>query len=167
MARISSEVYVSSFTENADQLGQWRAYCPPTGGYAVGFRSKILAQFPTNEVQRFLTRCIYDGEGQYDLINSLVQVIANFAQDKIDIKLEHDNSALVNREILISVNRGIISTPLDPVDERSALGPPTPRDERGTLSGIIVNVHAIPGRRYSPITRNQGNCVRAGWRGLQ
>src|SRR5450759_5567317 len=41
-ADIQSEVYVSSFTEKADQLGQWRAYCPPTGGYAVGFRSKML-----------------------------------------------------------------------------------------------------------------------------
>jgi hypothetical protein len=89
-ADIQSEVYVSSFTENADQLGQWRAYCPPTGGYAVGFRSKMLVRFPTNEVQRFLTRCVYDGEGQYDLINSLVQVVANFAQDKIAAKLEHD-----------------------------------------------------------------------------
>jgi hypothetical protein len=50
----------------------------------------MLVRFPTNDVQRFLTRCVYDGEDQYDLINNLVQVIANFAQDKLTIKLEHD-----------------------------------------------------------------------------
>ncbi|MFN2397803.1 MAG: hypothetical protein ABR543_04055 [Gemmatimonadaceae bacterium] len=31
-----SEVYVASFSEDGDQLGQWRAYSPAASGYAVG-----------------------------------------------------------------------------------------------------------------------------------
>ena len=28
-------VFVASLTEMGDQLSQWRAYCPPAGGYAI------------------------------------------------------------------------------------------------------------------------------------
>jgi hypothetical protein len=77
---IQAEVYVSSFTENPDQLSQWRAYSPATGGYAVGFASKSLIP-RGEEPNRFLARCAYDGDSQSDLISDLLQAVAGFAED--------------------------------------------------------------------------------------
>ena len=34
--------YVASFTEHSDQLSQWRAYCPDSGGYAIGIPARYL-----------------------------------------------------------------------------------------------------------------------------
>lgn len=34
--------FVASFTEYDDQLSQWRAYCPDSGGYALGIPAKHL-----------------------------------------------------------------------------------------------------------------------------
>jgi hypothetical protein len=77
-----AEVYVASFTENADQLSQWRAYCPPTGGYAVGFRSKDLVQLEEGATpDRFLVRCVYDRESQETLIRNLIEAIDLFAEE--------------------------------------------------------------------------------------
>jgi hypothetical protein len=39
--------YVISFTELPDSLSQWRAYCPASGGYAIGFlTSSITSSLP-------------------------------------------------------------------------------------------------------------------------
>ena len=37
-----NESYVASFSENRDDLNQWRAYCPPGQGVCIGFKSSIL-----------------------------------------------------------------------------------------------------------------------------
>ena len=75
------EVYVSSFTENGDQLSQWRAYSPPTGGFAIGFRSKSLTDMTGSNPDRFLARCTYDAPSQEELIRGLIQTVAKFAED--------------------------------------------------------------------------------------
>ena len=50
--------YVFSLTEERDLLSQWRAYCQPGGGYAIGFPSAHLAAMAS--VQKFhLWPCIY------------------------------------------------------------------------------------------------------------
>ena len=36
-----THICVVSFTEQPDLLSQWRAYCPPDGGYAIGFRTSL------------------------------------------------------------------------------------------------------------------------------
>ena len=36
--------FVASFTERADDLSQWRAYCPPRRGVCIGFDTKCLAE---------------------------------------------------------------------------------------------------------------------------
>lgn len=72
------EVYVSSFTENADQLSQWRAYCPATGGYAIGFQSKHLV--PDSASYRFLARCIYESDVHQELVQKLVKDVVSSAE---------------------------------------------------------------------------------------
>lgn len=75
------EVYVSSFTEDGDQLSQWRAYSPPSGGFAIGFRSKSLTDLTGANPDRFLARCTYDESSQKELIRRLVQTVAQFAEE--------------------------------------------------------------------------------------
>jgi hypothetical protein len=85
------EVYVSSFTENGDQLSQWRAYSPPTGGFAIGFRSKSLTDLTESNPDRFLARCTYDASSHEELIRSLIETVAKFAEEfNAHNKVNHD-----------------------------------------------------------------------------
>jgi hypothetical protein len=64
-------IYVASLTEERDLLSQWRAYCPPTGGYAIGFPTSQLRVMAV--AQGFtLTPCVYDYNMQYKLVGELV-----------------------------------------------------------------------------------------------
>ncbi|MGA8149435.1 MAG: DUF2971 domain-containing protein [Terriglobales bacterium] len=90
MTETQAEVYVSSFTENPDQLSQWRAYSPSTGGYAIGFRTKDLAQPEGSKPSRFLAHCVYDSGVQERLVKKLVQVVANSAETNRATGLERD-----------------------------------------------------------------------------
>jgi len=61
---------VCSFTESADQLSQWRAYCKG-GGYAIGFPFDGLTK--AIEDQDFiLAQCIYDPAKQEGEIQKLI-----------------------------------------------------------------------------------------------
>lgn len=86
----AAEVCVTSFTENADQLSQWRAYCPPNGGYAIGFAGKSLVQSKESNPDRFLVRCVYDALTQGSLIRGLVQDVAAFAEENAHGVETHD-----------------------------------------------------------------------------
>ncbi len=72
-------VFVVSLTENWDGLSQWRGYCEPGDGYAVGFRTESLRQLVV-EAGWELARCDYgrSTEGQiqthlFDLYNEYGQ----------------------------------------------------------------------------------------------
>lgn len=77
---ITAEVYVSSFSEHSDQLSQWRAYCPPTGGYAIGFSGKSLARTLSSHEGRFLAKCIYEQSAQQEVIEDLIGAIEATAE---------------------------------------------------------------------------------------
>lgn len=63
-------IFVASFSEDGDLLSQWRAYCPPAGGYSVGIRASSLR---ANGEGRFsLQPCIYDPERQRALVEGLI-----------------------------------------------------------------------------------------------
>ena len=60
-------VCVFSFSERGDLLSQWRGYCPPGGGYSIGFRSELLV--PWLEAKKlFLEPCICDEREQENII---------------------------------------------------------------------------------------------------
>jgi hypothetical protein len=84
------EVYVSSFTENPDQLSQWRAYCPPTGGYAIGFQSKFLVDVPGPPTHRFLARCIYESHVHQGLVQTLVKDVVSTAEESLHDGMSQD-----------------------------------------------------------------------------
>jgi hypothetical protein len=52
-------VYIASFSENQDQLSQWRAYGGISGGYALGLRSTSLKGV-SDGAGAFLAKCTYD-----------------------------------------------------------------------------------------------------------
>lgn len=84
------EVYVSSFTENADQLSQWRAYCPTTGGYSVGFRTKFLVDSLDSIPHRFLACCIYDSNTHQELVRDLVKGVVLAAEESLSSGVPKD-----------------------------------------------------------------------------
>lgn len=63
--------YVGSFSEEGDLLSQWRGYGSGKSGYALGFNSQKLYE---KLVQKsfYLSKCIYDPEGQKILIGRLI-----------------------------------------------------------------------------------------------
>lgn len=64
-------IFVCSFTKEGDLLSQWRAYCPPGGGYGIGFKSKYLCSCAEHG-QFELGKCIYDQKIQDGLIDDLL-----------------------------------------------------------------------------------------------
>lgn len=88
----NTEVYVSCFTENADQLSQWRAYCPPAGGYAIGFASRCLARIPRVNTEGFLARCLYESNAQEKLIGELIDATVAFAENNRRAGLTQDRT---------------------------------------------------------------------------
>lgn len=56
-----------SFSEDGDLLSQWRAYCPPGGGYSIGFHGNELRRRLIDQGCA-LVRCVYDNYEQMALI---------------------------------------------------------------------------------------------------
>lgn len=68
--------YVASFTEERDLLSQWRAYCPPAGGFSLGISSDQLSAMA--EAQSFLlVPCIYDHATQIKVASEFVEGCLN------------------------------------------------------------------------------------------
>ena len=66
-------MYAASFSEDPDLLSQWRAYCPPSGGFAIGFRPQILME----AAECLLIPCVYDDTRQSTLVHELIGVLLN------------------------------------------------------------------------------------------
>lgn len=75
-------VYVFSLTERRDLLSQWRGYCPPTGGYSIGFQTDLLEQH-LKKIGAKLAPCIYQLNEQTKFIREVIDTsIASF-NDKV------------------------------------------------------------------------------------
>lgn len=67
-------IFVCSFSEKSDHLGQWRGYCQNESGYCIGFDSKKLASL-SNEQGLTLECCIYKKKEKNDLIEMRVKTL--------------------------------------------------------------------------------------------
>jgi hypothetical protein len=64
-------VFVASLSLVGDQLSQWRSYCTPHSGYAIGFRGASLKAATLS--QNFtLLPCIYDLERQRRIVEAAI-----------------------------------------------------------------------------------------------
>lgn len=75
--------YVASFSEDGNLLSQWRAYCPPGGGYSVGVPSAQLHSM-AQEQGFTLVPCVYDNRTQLTIVNQLVDHHLKNATIRID-----------------------------------------------------------------------------------
>jgi Protein of unknown function (DUF2971) len=67
-------ICVCSFSQNKDQLSQWRGYCPHEGGYSLGIPSKHLVNALAS--QKFtLVPCVYDSILQTELVQDAVEIV--------------------------------------------------------------------------------------------
>src|SRR3972149_5919227 len=53
------DTYVACFSEDGDSLSQWRAYCPKTGGFSIGFDDEYLRSLASDQSYE-LKECGYD-----------------------------------------------------------------------------------------------------------
>jgi hypothetical protein len=76
--RIAEEINVSiaSFTENGDQLSQWRGYGEIGRGYSLGLYGQALSRTVQNHKSFRLFPCIYDEQTQINMVKELVDVTA-------------------------------------------------------------------------------------------
>jgi len=84
------KVFVSSFSENADKLSQWRGYCPDGSGICIGFDFENLNNLTSCQ----LVKCIYvkqsissddeqDGFNQvYKFIVGYLKIFQSFENDE-------------------------------------------------------------------------------------
>ena len=68
-AFVATRLFVASFSENGDQLSQWRAYCPEGNGFAVGFRCSDLAYLMRSTGFRLL-KCVYGPDEKSALVRA-------------------------------------------------------------------------------------------------
>ena len=84
-------IYIFSLSESGDDLSQWRAYCPPLGGYALGFPARHLKA--VGEEQGFyLAPCVYDDARQSQLIDEVITSFVALYHD--ERTTGHDADAL-------------------------------------------------------------------------
>lgn len=67
-----SRAYTVSLSSEGDALEQWRAYCPRSGGVALGFRSEHLRAVAGDQGY-LLAPCVYDTETQVALVHQIVK----------------------------------------------------------------------------------------------
>jgi hypothetical protein len=67
----ADDLYISSFSEKADLLSQWRGYCPAGAGLCLGFELNHLRNFCQDRGYR-LEKCIYEHNQQIQQVVELV-----------------------------------------------------------------------------------------------
>jgi hypothetical protein len=69
-----TNICVAGFSEDMDQLNQWRSYANDGRGIALGFDSQVLRRAARDHHVRLL-RCIYDHEAHERLVKDLVELL--------------------------------------------------------------------------------------------
>jgi hypothetical protein len=74
-------IYTCSFSPKEDSVSQWQAYCPPTGGFALGLPGACLRgvgrqQTYSDEVSSWgvgLVPCLYDDDEQRAVVEDVIR----------------------------------------------------------------------------------------------
>lgn len=67
-------VCIFSLSQRADDVSQWRAYGPRSGGYSIGFRAEGLREIARRQ-GCVLAPCVYEPEMQRALIAEAVDPV--------------------------------------------------------------------------------------------
>ncbi|CAM3140098.1 DUF2971 domain-containing protein [Mycobacterium simiae] len=85
-------IFVTSFSEEWDDLSQWRGYTPPGDGYALVFDPEPLKIRALREGWR-LEKCLYGRDGQ----RALIKILQTFFE--YYLSTGHDSEERAQREI--------------------------------------------------------------------
>jgi hypothetical protein len=96
-----THICVVSFTEQPDLLSQWRAYCPPDGGYTIGFRTSSL-EACLHEQGFVLVPCVYDKSEQE---NTLGRWVGDTIGALNEIAQEIDKNLTPHEEIVAKIHQ--------------------------------------------------------------
>lgn len=81
----SFECFVASFSEEDDDVAQWRAYGGGEGGYALGFEQPILDEccLAADFGSVLLTPVLYDPEAQSKLVHDFIDEAVNSLREEL------------------------------------------------------------------------------------
>ncbi|OGW44124.1 MAG: hypothetical protein A2Y66_07445 [Nitrospirae bacterium RBG_13_41_22] len=84
-------VYVCSFSEEGDQLSQWRGYCPNGNGFSLGFETSHLS----GQMVKYsfgLVKCVYDRNEQVKIVREIIDEAMSDLKSRLgdndDIKID-------------------------------------------------------------------------------
>ncbi len=81
-------IYICSFSENDNQLSQWRGYCPDAGGFSIGFDFRSSLHEVVKEQKFNLVKCVYDESSQELFVRKFLnEQLRNFHQEQDVFKL--------------------------------------------------------------------------------
>jgi Protein of unknown function (DUF2971) len=105
-------VYVFSLSAVSNQLSQWRAYCPPEGGYELRFNASLLLDH-LHRHQFALRECYYDISLQRQLISKLVDDLLRGAgylrdEDEVNLAVEGVKTRMFN---YLAINAPLLKHP--------------------------------------------------------
>ncbi len=139
------QIYVAALSAHRDVLSQWRAYCPRSGGAALGLPADHL-RVAAHDQGFFLARCLYDHTEQQRLINELLThhvavyvegrvagngstdaALANSAVHGLAADLAQFGPLIKHRSFLEEGEWRLVSAPSDIDDPRLLLEPQSTR----------------------------------------
>ncbi len=80
-----TNVSITSFTAENDQLSQWRGYCKIGEGYSIGFDGRALNQTITTYIGNHLVPCVYEEEEHKLIIKELIN--SSILRGRIETRL--------------------------------------------------------------------------------
>lgn len=92
------DVYVISFSQEGDQLSQWRGYCPNGNGFSLGFETSYLVNIMKKHSLRFVG-CIYKKEEQVKILKEIIDKSINDFRSFLD-KLENSKPEDTSKTIM-------------------------------------------------------------------
>jgi hypothetical protein len=105
------ELYIASFTELPDALSQWRGYCPPSGGYAIGFPTAQILGLQKNRLG--FSKCVYDKHSQGKLIEAVLDIIIKSCDAFIPNDLDNeilDFSGGDDKNLLVAISINVLNS---------------------------------------------------------
>lgn len=104
------EVCVFSLSSNGDLLSQWRGYCPPNGGYSIGFGAQDLRKVAATQ-GAFLAPCVYDINLHEKLVADALKPLLEQISSELP-SAEEDLSSFGERFVNLLLDQVIFIAPL-------------------------------------------------------
>jgi len=89
--------FITCFCEDGDLLSQWRGYAGGTGGFSIGFDSRIVNGLSAKNPTIFLRRVIYEPRIQTEIFNQIIfEVNACITQNISGKTAEEQNNVIAH-----------------------------------------------------------------------